>query len=72
MADEIDIANDLAAIQLARALEEMRKNSSQGTSGSKYCVECGDDIPLARKKLGFKLCVPCVEETERKKQLFAG
>jgi RNA polymerase-binding transcription factor DksA len=35
-------------------------------------VECGDDIPLGRMKLGFKLCVPCAEEIERKKHLFAG
>lgn len=71
MADEIDLANDLIDSEVSRALSKIRQNASLDAKGSKFCVECGDTIPLARKKLGFKLCVPCAEELERKKQLFA-
>ena len=67
MADEIDFANDLTDV--------VSCNQSQITDrapyrGLKTCVECGDFIQ-ARKKLGFKLCVPCAEESERHKDLFA-
>jgi RNA polymerase-binding transcription factor DksA len=70
MADEIDLANDLIDIEVSRALSKMRQTTSNG-EGSKVCHECGDNIPEGRRKLGFKLCVPCAEESERKKQLFA-
>jgi len=71
MADDIDHANDLIDIELSRALSKMRESSSQPATGTKFCVECGDAIPPGRTKLGFKYCVPCAEERERKKQLFA-
>lgn len=72
MADDIDLANDLIDNELSRALNKIRENSAlQRTKGSKFCMECGDDIPQGRTKLGFRLCVPCAEEMERKKELFA-
>lgn len=70
MADEIDIANDLIDNEVSRALSKMRQQSPQG-KGSKFCVECGDEMPVGRTKLGFALCIPCAEEVERKKSLFA-
>jgi hypothetical protein len=27
-------------------------------------MDCGDDLPEARRKLGFELCVPCQQEAE--------
>jgi phage/conjugal plasmid C-4 type zinc finger TraR family protein len=71
MADEIDIANDLMANEVSRALNKIRENGSQDKTGAKICIECGESIPEARRKLGFKLCVPCAEEEERRKALFA-
>lgn len=71
MADEIDFANDLIDIEVSHAINRMRQQANQVSEGSKTCVECGDPIPEARKKLGFKLCVPCAQEAERHKHLFA-
>lgn len=71
MADEGDIANYLVEVELSRALEKLRQNAGKEIVGAKTCMECGDDIPVGRQKLGFKLCVPCAEETERRKELFA-
>lgn len=65
MADEIDIANDLFNQQLQQAIEKLRQGKSQ-SAGAKICVECGDDIPEARQQLGFKWCVYCAEEMERR------
>lgn len=70
MADDIDIANDLIANEVSRALNRYRQNA-QTTEGAKFCEECGDDIPAGRRKMGFNLCVPCAQETERKRSLFA-
>jgi phage/conjugal plasmid C-4 type zinc finger TraR family protein len=70
MADDIDRANDFIANEVSRALNKIRQKVSN-RKGSKVCVECGELIPEARRKLGFKLCVPCAEEEERRKALFA-
>lgn len=70
MADDIDVATSLIEGELEMALKRIRQNS-QDNKGSKICVECGDNVPEARQKLGFKLCLPCAEETERRKSLFA-
>ncbi len=70
MADDIDLANDLIDSEVSRALSKIRQNSAVAAIGSKICVECGDTMPPGRTKLGFKLCVPCAEDAERKKTLF--
>jgi phage/conjugal plasmid C-4 type zinc finger TraR family protein len=70
MADDIDIANDLIANEVSRALSRIRQKG-QTVEGAKFCEECGDDIPAARRKMGFNLCVPCAQEEERKGSLFA-
>lgn len=71
MADEIDLANDLIDSEVSRALSKIRQHASQDPKGAKFCQECGETIPAERQKLGFKLCVPCAQETERRKSLFA-
>lgn len=71
MADEIDLANDLIDSEVSRALSKLRQTTSQDSEGSQYCIECDEAIPEGRRKLGFNLCVPCAEESERKKSLFA-
>jgi RNA polymerase-binding transcription factor DksA len=71
MADDADIANDLMARQVLDALKA-RQNSAPLKSGSKICIECGEEIPTERRKLGFQLCVMCAEENERRNSLFAG
>jgi len=70
MADEADIANDLMASEVLSALRKMRQET-EGKPGPKTCVECDEDIPAARRRLGFKLCVECAEEAERRNSLFA-
>lgn len=71
MADEADIANDYIANEVSRALGRLRIDDSGNKPGSKKCLECDDPIPAARRKLGFKLCVQCAQESERKNALFA-
>jgi RNA polymerase-binding transcription factor DksA len=70
MADDIDLANDLIDSEVSRALSRIRQSAATAVEGSKFCVECGDNMPLGRTKLGFKLCVPCAEDAERKKSMF--
>lgn len=72
MADEIDLANEMMDKEVSLALLKLRQNTEQASAqGAKECMECGEPIPLGRQKLGFKLCVPCAEEQERKDSLFA-
>jgi RNA polymerase-binding transcription factor DksA len=70
MADEADIANDFIDNEVSRALGRIRQSATE-SSGSKVCADCGEDIPVARRKLGFKLCVQCAEDAERRGSLFA-
>lgn len=70
MADQIDLANDLIDSEVSRALNKLRQGAPENTVGANFCTLCDDEIPEGRKALGFKLCVPCAEEAERKKSLF--
>jgi len=70
MADDIDVANDLIDSEVSRALSKLRQSAANASEGSKICVECGDAMPVGRTKLGFKFCVPCAEDAERKKSMF--
>ncbi|MFZ2315320.1 MAG: TraR/DksA family transcriptional regulator [Gammaproteobacteria bacterium] len=73
MADDVDFASTLIDNELARAIDKIRQSSaSQNVVGSKFCLECEDDMPEARQALGFKFCVACAEERERRQQMFAG
>lgn len=70
MADDVDVANDFIDSQVSRALGRIRQNTA-GVLGPKTCVECDEDMLEERRKLGFKLCVQCAEESERRNALFA-
>ena len=70
MADEADIANELIANEMLSALTKMRQNADI-KMGPKECMECGEDIPNERRRLGFNLCVECASEFERRQSLFA-
>lgn len=37
-----------------------------GVMGSEDCEECGTDIPLERRKLGYSECVFCASKKERR------
>jgi RNA polymerase-binding transcription factor DksA len=71
MADDADLANDYNEQLVSRALGKIRQDLNV-KSGPKNCAECEDKIPTARRKLGFKLCVQCAEEAERRDSLYAG
>lgn len=70
MADDVDIANELMANEVSRALGKIRQGQSN-TAGPKNCVECEEKMPDPRRELGFKLCVSCAEDAERRKQLYS-
>lgn len=71
MADDIDIANSLMDHEISRALNKLRQKSTLSfKKGPQLCIECGDKIPPARQKLGFKFCVPCAQDAERRRSLF--
>lgn len=70
MADEADIASAYIDRAIAHELQKMQQNT-QVKIGAKFCKDCGETIPSARRQLGFQLCIECAEETERRKALFA-
>lgn len=70
MADDADIASSYIDKAVADALSKMQQNGVP-KAGAKFCVECDEKIPDARRKLGFQLCIECAEESERRGSLFA-
>lgn len=71
MADEADIANEYLTRAISDALDKRLQNNTP-KMGAKVCKECGEAIPVARRQLGFALCVECAEESERRNSLFGG
>ena len=71
MADIADIANDFTDYMLAFQVEKIRRSAMKQHLGAKECIDCDSEIPLARRKMGFNVCVHCAEEGERRDALFA-
>lgn len=71
MADDIDIANERAAIDLERRIAAARANVPLET-GPERCDECDERIPMVRRQMGYSKCVACASMAERNHQLFAG
>jgi RNA polymerase-binding transcription factor DksA len=76
MADVAYIGNDRADELLADALADHRRKVEAEKSSVVYthCVECGDDMPEARKAIGACRCVDCQREYEheQKRALYRG
>lgn len=70
MADEVDVANDQLNSELSRVINKIRQNAGNGI-GAKTCNDCGEDIPNARRELGFRYCIACAESRERRLSQFA-
>lgn len=70
MPDEADLANEQLHSELSRTINRIRKSTPAG-KGTKSCVDCGEEIPPARRELGFRFCVGCAETRERRQSLFA-
>ena len=66
MADDVDIAQDLQAAQIAQALA-LRKRNDVLTESRVSCLQCSAKIPEARRvaEPGRQLCVKCKEIEEQ-------
>ncbi|HHT8245390.1 TPA: TraR/DksA family transcriptional regulator [Citrobacter freundii] len=69
MADIIDNASTLEDLQRDAALSMHRLNHS--AVSATHCVECGDNLPEARRKAypGCTMCVGCQSEMELRKKI---
>ncbi len=70
MADEADIANAYITNAIEAALGSRQQRANPAKVITKECKGCGEEIPLARRQLGFPFCISCAEESERRKSLF--
>ena len=70
MADDADLANEHLDNQLLRTIAKIRENAVPKIIAEE-CVECGEEIPEARRDLGFEFCVACAETIEKQEALFA-
>ena len=67
--DEIDIANDRILADMQRRIDAARKKTNE--LGAELCVECEDEMPMARRQIGAKLCIECAQRAEYTARLFA-
>lgn len=73
-ADDLDRASEFTQAQTDGALEAVRYAArpeqvmcQDGTWPQTDCEECGEEIPLARLKLGKIRCIDCQTVRERRK-----
>lgn len=59
--------NEQIEASIAEELERLRARSGPQGESAIECVECGEDIPEARRKAlpGVKLCLDCQQERDR-------
>lgn len=65
MADLADVSNDFEQLLLDQKIASRRIYAGESL---KECEECGEHIPLQRRKLGgVKLCIECQTVKEKKR-----
>lgn len=69
MADKADIAGDYIEKSLELSLANQR-NQVTPINDEPYCLECGDEIPAARREAlpGCAHCVSCQQDLELTKR----
>lgn len=66
MPDAVDIAQDIIEQNLADTLQNAKRFD---TPSHFECIECGNEIPEQRRKLGsVKLCIECQTALETKQE----
>ncbi len=66
VADDVDVANDLAQEALDYQISEARRAVPLAIGGE-FCGVCDEGIPPARRLLGYSICVPCAAAAERRR-----
>lgn len=69
MADIIDYANDICEFLNNTVIH---KTTQQNQVSRSFCLECGEEIPVARQKaiIGVVYCVDCQARKEKQRHLF--
>lgn len=67
MADEVDIANEMAERELQLRLAEQKSKLKTGF-GPEECEECGEEMPTLRRQMGFQKCVSCAQQQELRRK----
>lgn len=68
MADEVDIANDVAMANLERQIAMQR--AAFNKPPTETCVECDEPMTPARQALRLQLCLDCALLRERAARVY--
>lgn len=65
-----DAVNQQIENTIADAINHARQQLNQHTISADYCLECGQEIPEARKQVmaGVQFCLPCQQEMDKQRQ----
>ncbi len=66
MADDADVAQSLSEFHEKIIINSVRMKVSQNAEEIVNCIDCGEEIPKARRVAypGCELCIHCKEEQE--------
>lgn len=69
MADKADIANDYIEWRTEQAMAARACLATQAAVGREDCIDCGEEIPAARRERlpGATTCVSCQTFRERRR-----
>ncbi|MFV0626147.1 MAG: TraR/DksA C4-type zinc finger protein [Alphaproteobacteria bacterium] len=67
MVDVADIATEQIELNKEFSIRNFRKNLMHHKKSQKFCLECGEEIPLARRNAvaGCEYCIDCQLEIEK-------
>lgn len=70
MVDQFDRAQELDAYYRDQAIELHRKRMEAAGDSLTHCLECGDEIPEARRTIlpGVTHCVNCAAKREQQRR----
>lgn len=68
--DQFDRAQELDALYLSQALQMHKKRMAAVGDTLTHCLECGDEIPAARRAIlpGCTHCLGCAAKLEQQRR----
>ncbi|MFI0394956.1 DksA/TraR family C4-type zinc finger protein [Paracoccus jiaweipingae] len=69
-----DAVSEQIEVSTREALERMRLRNRQAGDSARFCAECDEPIPEARRQAvpGVQLCVDCQQGADRQRRQAAG
>lgn len=67
---DFELAEEINRLEIARGIQRSRNGPKPPADwDQKSCVDCDEEVPKARRRLGFFICLECQVIREKRQKL---